>query len=267
MLLEAGEPFFAHAVNIFTGENYDPLYVRTRAQACGDAGLPLAATHTGSTSVVGAGCDACVVPTLIVRESDEVLVDSLHICCELSRRFGGELRAPELADLIDREIAIVDGLPNYPLLAAKVAKPAANGAGNSFAMRKVERCDALIAEFADDRLLVAAYTAKRDKELSGNNDLFTPDAIAGAEQAMQLAFSKLERRIPAGRDFLFGDRLSLADIFWAIVLIRTEDLGYGNWIGRLPRLSTYYQTLSAAPAIRTAILDWPGARIELPSKA
>jgi len=134
-------------------------------------------------------------------------------------------------------------------------------------MGKVERCNALIAVHADNPLLVTAYTAKRDKEMSANSDLFTPHAIAEAERTMQSAFAELDGRLPDGAAFLFGDNLSLADIFWAIMLIRTEDLGYGHWISRLPRLSTYCRALSAAPAIRAAIIDWPGARIKLPPKS
>ena len=263
----AEQPFASHLVDIFKGQNYDPLYVGTRAQACLDAKLPLAATHPGSTSVAGTGCDACVVPTLIDGDTDETLVDSLRICIELSGRFGGELLPARSADAIDREIAVVDALPNYPLLAAKVSRPTADGSGNAFAMSKVERCDRLIEEHADDALLVAAYAAKRDKELSANAGLFSADAIAAAEREVRQALIEFSGRLPKGSRFLYGDGLSLADIFWAIALIRTEDLGYGDWIGQSPRLASYFEALCAAPAIRAAIIDWPGSRIKLHAAA
>lgn len=264
LLFEAGEPFYSRNVNTFAGESYDPIYVRVRAQACLDSGIEFASRHTGSTSATGTGCDACVVPTLVDDETGQVVVDSLRICRLLSDTFDGGFRPADLAAAIDREINVVDELPNYPLLAAKIAKPADGQGGNILAMAKVERCNKLISEHADEPMLLEAYTAKRDKELSANNDLFSNAAIARSESQMQEAFHALAQRLSDDRTYLFGDALSLADIFWAIELIRTDDLGYGDWIKEHPTLAAYHKALCATPSIRKAILDWPGARIKMP---
>lgn len=48
----------------------------------------------------------------------------------------------------------------------------------------IERCNKLIAEHADEPLLRTAYMAKRDKEVSANNDLFLDAAIAKSEEQM-----------------------------------------------------------------------------------
>lgn len=257
-----GQPYHSHLVNIFAGESYAPAYVRLRAQACVEAGHRFSAHHSGSTSVAGTGCDACVVPTLIDRRDGRVIVDSHRICRFLCEEAGGDLLSPGLAAEIAAEMEIVDALPNYPLLAAKVAAPTADG-GNTFAQSKVDRCEALIAAHGEDPLLAAAYRAKRDKEASANAGLFGAEAIAQAEAAMQAAFAALEGRLSEGRAYLHSDRLTLADIFWAVELVRTEDLGQAGWIEALPKLSRYYAALRSEPAIRGAILDWPGARLKL----
>lgn len=255
------QPYHSHLVNIFAGESYAPAYVRLRAQACTEAGHRFSDHHSGSTSVAGTGCDACVVPTLIDRREGQVIIDSHRICLFLCDEAGGDLLPADLAAEIAAEMEIVDALPNYPLLAVKVAGPTADG-GNGFAQGKVERCDALIAQ-SEDPLLVAAYQAKRNKEASASAGLFTPKAVAAAEAGMQAAFAALERRLSEGRTYLHSDRLNLADIFWAIELIRTEDLGQSAWIEALPKLSRYYRALKLEASIRAAILNWPGARLKL----
>lgn len=80
---------------------------------------------------------------------------------------------------------------------------------------------------------------------------------------MQVAFGALAQRLPDTSTYLFGNDISLADIFWAIELIRTDDLGYSEWIAAYPALTAYYDALCATPSIQKAILNWPGARIKM----
>jgi glutathione S-transferase len=263
VLFAAGTPFYSHEISLVAGQNYEPSYVRARAWACVANGFSFATDHKGSTSVAETGCDACVVPTIIDGASGEVLIDSLHICLSLDETLGAGLRPSALATAIDREIAIVDKLPNYPLFASKMFGLRPEG-GNAFSIGKVTRCNALIASHADEPLLAAAYAAKRDKEQAASDRLFTPAAIAQSESDMRSALESLAARLTRDGDFLFGERITIADIFWAIELIRNRDLGYGAWADALPRLHAYEAKLCAAPCIQHAILDWPGARTKLP---
>jgi 2,5-dichlorohydroquinone reductive dechlorinase len=262
VLFEAGAPFLSHQLNVGKGDTYAPAYVATRARACIARGFGFAADHLGSTSASEMGCDACVVPTLIDELTEEVFVDSVRICLALDEQLGTGLRPHTLAAEIDREIAIVDSLPNYPLLAAKMHGVTADG-GNAFALGKAERCEALIAAHSAEPLLVAAYTAKRDKELAAHRQLFGPEALARAERAMMLALEDLARRLKPGRAFLFGDQLTLADLFWAIELIRNRDIGFGAWADGAPLLRAYEARLREIPSVQKAVLDWPGARPKL----
>jgi glutathione S-transferase len=262
VLFEADAPFYSHQLNVGKGDTYQPAYVRLRAEACQANGFGFAADHRGSTSVTDMGCDACVVPTVIDEVSGTVLIDSLRICIALDEQLGAGLRPDEFASAIDHEISIVDSLPNYPLLASKMHGSTADG-GNSFALGKASRCEALIAAHADEPLLVAAYAAKRDKELAANDRLFTPAALAQAEQDMRAALEKLADRLPPDQDFRFSDRMTLADIFWAVELIRNRDIGYGAWVDVLPRLAEYEARLRAVPSVQQAILEWAGAKPHL----
>ena len=266
VLMERRRPFASHVLDIFTGQTYDPAYVRLRAEGCAAAGLPLTRQHLGTTSVAGGGgCDACVVPTLVDRARGVALVDSRAICLDLDATDAvpGALIPPELRARILAEIDIVDNLPNYQVLAVGVAASVKAGAKNGFATSKVARCEALMAANAQDPVLVAAYEAKRDKEQMAAERLFTDAAMAEAHSAIAHALQGLETRLAATESaFLFGDGLTMADIFWATELIRADDLGHSaHWSnGRLPAVEAYFERLCALPSVREGILDWPGAR-------
>lgn len=267
VLAQCGEAYVSHSLNIFGGESYDPAYVRLRMTGCAAAGLDLARRHLGTTSVASAGCDACVVPTLVDIEGERVVIDSRRICTGLDRdslRARGALVPAQLRDRIEAELAIVDELPNYQMLAPGVG---AGGAGpkSAFAASKVARCDALIATHANDAALCAAYDAKRAKEQMAADRLFDTSALERAQLKMQKALRDLDSRLGStSGPFLFGDGVTMADLFWGVELTRCEDVGLAPcWRGgRLPRLARYFQSLSALPAIAQAVLDWPGARLE-----
>ena len=73
-------PYRSHSMNMFIGQTYLPQYVRLRMAGCDALGGPLMTVHTGSTSVAHGGCDPAVVPTLVDRETSQVIVDSKRIC-------------------------------------------------------------------------------------------------------------------------------------------------------------------------------------------
>src|SRR3546814_5694038 len=83
-------------------------------------------------------------------------------------------------------------------------------------------------------------------------------AISKAEQLV----TELERDLGASTGpWLFGDRFTLADLFWAVSLYRFLWLGYsGFWkdgAGK-PRVEAYSNRLFARPSVKDAIIQWPG---------
>jgi len=272
VLHEMKRPYVSHELNVIGGDTYEPEYVSMRLTGCAGAGLRLATSHgvhgEGSTSVELTGCDPCAVPMIVDVSEEKIYVDSRAICLMLTE---ADTRSPPplvptaiRAD-IERQLSIVDNLPNYQLLAILVAGQGEPGAksANSFSTTKVERCDALIERYKDDVDLVRAYSAKRRKELLATNQLFNATAIARARGTMRNAVDRLDQDLASGNCFLFGDCLTLADLFWAVEMVRLVDLEQADlWQGgRRPRVERYVAALCAEPSVEQAIIEWPGARL------
>jgi 2,5-dichlorohydroquinone reductive dechlorinase len=270
VLAHHGLAYTSNTMSIVAGETYLPGYVRLRMHACALAGLPLADVHTGSTAVTTGGCDPAVVPTLVDWDAGHVVIDSKRICIYLDEAADGALKLREdaIAQAVDAELHLVDSLPNYQMLVGRAPDPQRHGAspragtGVHFAMGKVARCDRYLAEFADDEVLRRGYGAKRAKELSAAEKLFTPEAMQAAYGQAEAACAQLEQTLAAGRTpWIFGDAVSMADLFWAIELLRMKNLGaHTLWDdGLRPQVAAYVRRCEAAPAIRAAVIEWPGA--------
>ena len=261
--------FVSHTLNLFEGQTYLPDYVRLRMLGCDSLGGELAKHHSGSTSTSDGGCDGAVVPTLIDRATGQVIVDSKRICLHLDQQIPEpwRLRPPALGDQIDDELAIVDNLPNYQMLMGRSPGTSENAStrsmtGASFSARKVALCDGYLAEYADDATLRRAYEAKRAKELSAATALFSDQAMGQAYDQAEASVEGLERKLSASRGaWLFGDAVTLADLFWGIELLRMRNVGAGKFweAGRLPRVDGFVGRVETVGSIRSAIVDWPGA--------
>ena len=262
--------YVSHAMNLFLGQTYLPDYVRLRMRGCDRLGGTLVSRHSGSTSAERDGCDGAVVPTLVDRESGSVLVDSKRICLYLDARAPADrqLRPASLAAAIDAQLAIVDELPNYQMLMGRTPRegePAESRHDTlaAFSTRKVGWCDRYLAEHADDATLARAYAAKRAKEASAAAELFSTEAMDAAYRRAEAALHELERMLALERGpWRFGERLTLADLFWGIELIRMDDVGAASFWkgGRLPGVERMSAAAQALPAIRQSVVDWPGAR-------
>lgn len=262
--------YLSHGMDIVAGHTYLPSYVRLRLIGCERAGLSLATTHTGSTAASEFGCDPAVVPTLIDHLTNEVVVDSKAICRHVDSAFpdGERLRPAALAREIDAELDVIDGLPNYQMLVGRPGdddrRPAGLRArdGAAFSMSKVARCDRHIAEHAGEADLAAAYGAKRSKELQAARNLFSEAAVRAAHAAVEQVCREFDARLPReGNDWLFGERVTMADLFWATALIRMENMGADRfWAGgKLPALEQYLRRARSLGSVRAAVLEWPGA--------
>lgn len=134
------------------------------------------------------------------------------------------------------DLKIINEIPNYPILAANIdiKSGAKDPKTEGFAIDKVKRCDELIERVSGDNLLVKAYKTKRGKEL-----------------------------IEAKTIFLFTSQPTPADLFWALELMRLEDLKVTRFLSDkdFMTLQDYYQHLCETPALQQAVTNWPGARI------
>lgn len=263
-------PYTSHVLNMFGGQTYLPAHVRMRMAGCDRLGGPLQSTHSGSTSATAGGCDGAVVPTLIDWRIGEVVVDSKRICSHLDATMPVEarLRPDDQAAAIDTEIDVVDNLPNYQMLVGQrpdgghSAATSHGGKGSEMSLGKVRRCDEYLAQHAGDEVLVRAYTAKRAKELDAAQQLFSADAMRAAYDRAEAACRHLEGKL-AGREsaWLLGPAFTMADLYWAVELLRMKNLGAAvMWEdGRLKAVTEFIDTVERVPAIRFAVLEWPGS--------
>jgi 2,5-dichlorohydroquinone reductive dechlorinase len=262
--------YLSHTMNIFAGHTYLPNYVRLRLMGCERSGVPLVAEHTGSTSMSSGGCDPAVVPTLIDRQTDEVIVDSKRICLYLDELVPNsrKLRPPMLQVAIDAELAIVDGLPNYQMLTGSPVgtdlrpQRLRDNDGIKFSMSKVHRCDRYLQEMSPDDELVQAYQAKRKKELDAAQHLFSDEAMHVAYAKATSACVLLESKLNTGKTaWLMGKSVTMADLFWAVELLRMNNLGANQlWENdKLPAVTKYVATAQQLPSVQSAVLTWPDA--------
>ena len=261
-------PYVEHPLSIFLGQTYLPGYVRLRMAGCDSYGGALVSRHSGSTATATGGCDGAVVPTLIDWKTGEVIVDSKRICLHLDAAVPAEdrLRPARLAAAIDAQLAIVDELPNYQMLMGRTvaggeATTTRGDVGASLSLKKVAWCDAYLRDHPDDPALVAAYTAKRAKELSAADDLFSASAMHAAYARAEAALADLDGELAARPTrWLYDDRPTMADLFWGIELLRMRNVGVAHFWdgGRLPHVAAFVTDAEQMPAIRTAVTDWPG---------
>ncbi|MEO7241839.1 MAG: glutathione S-transferase family protein [Variovorax sp.] len=262
-------PYRSQLVKIFAGQTYLPDYVRLRLIGCDALGGELMSVHTGSTSVSAGGCDPAVVPTLIDWATNRVLVDSKRISFFLDQEVGGSaLRPKALESAIDAELHVVDNMPNYQMLTGKPPgqdhRPEARrkSSGVDFAMSKVARCDAFLAEHADDADLVRGYSAKRSKELTAAQNLFTPEAMRTAYDKAEAGCDHLEQKLKSrNTEWLLADSITMADLYWAVELLRLQNMAAESfWVdGKRPAIEAFFKKAKTIPAIKAAVLDWPGA--------
>lgn len=262
--------YSSHSMNIPAGDTYFPGYVRLRLRACEQAGLPLVASHNGSTSASSQGCDPAVVPTLVDWDTGGVIIDSKKICLYLDALMDAKmsLYPSALRPEIDAELDSMDNLPNYQLMIgglalfeAGVEQPVVQK-GIDFSLAKVSRCDDYIIQYADAVDLLQAYEAKRAKELHAVQTLFSPDAVQGARDIVVAQCGRLNKLLDvSGKTWLLSNDFTMADIFWGIQLTRLHNVGLSCiWeCGRLPHVERFFADVAKLDSIRTAILEWPGA--------
>src|SRR3546814_3669279 len=113
-----------------------------------------------------------------------------------------------------------------------------------------------------DPLLLEAYQHKIVKEEAAASFVINEPQMRTAISKAEQLVTDLDRDLGASTGpWLFGDRFTLADLFWAVSLYRFLWLGYsGFWkdgAGK-PRVEAYANRLFARPSVKDAIIQWPG---------
>lgn len=273
VLDEIGAAYVSHDIDIFPPDikNYYPEYVRLRLKGDDGAAGRLVEGYTGRSATETEGFDPCVVPTLVDHEAGLVLANSKRMCLYLAEVAdgGAELVPQGLRDEIMRQVDIVDRTPHVAVLYG--AHPGADrrpafvradmvGVHN----QKIAQVRKNMALVPDDPVLTSAYEHKILKETAAREFIRTESDMRAAVQEFKDLIAQLERDLQAtGGDWLFGDRFTLADVFWAASLFRIRWLGLGDSFSptqdepRFPRVAGYCARLLSRPSVRRAVIDWP----------
>lgn len=270
-LAEKGVTYGSNEVTILPPENqnYSPQYVRLRLASEAARKARRVTSFTGISSVATEGFDPLVVPTLVDHETSQVIADSKEICSYLCRAVssGTDLIPKDIEAQVIEQLDIVDKTPHVALLYGadpngdrrpKVMQNAMPG----IHAHKIAAVERNIPLADGDAELLAAYKQKIVKEKAAAS--FVVDAqqmraaIARAQEIILGLDSALEK---SGGPWLFGDRFTLADIFWAVTLRRFTWLNYNTlWTTdrRLPRVEAYAARLFDRPSVKNTIIGWPG---------
>lgn len=250
-------------------QNYKADYVRLRLTSDAAESSPFSTGWSGGSAVAESGFDPLVVPTLVDLRENRVIADSLEICLYLARsmRDSYDLLPEDIEQDVLAELDKVDQKPHVALLYG--ANPHRDG--RSLIFRKVfksehERKAAAAREEADkvkgqDARLDAAYDAKIKKELAGSSFVASTDKMVAAIKRTDQLIEEFAGTLEAsGGPWVFGDRFTMADVFWGASLLRLEFLGY-SWLYRSdpvrPSVAEYADRVFARPSISQMIAKWP----------
>ena len=108
----------------------------------------------------------------------------------------------------------------------------------------------------------SAYSAKIAKEKHAAEQAFSAEAVRRAYRHTESACQELEEKLAKrGSTWLFGESVTMADLFWGVELIRLKNLGTATFWNdrRLPRVAQYVDAIEKLPSIRAGLLEWVDA--------
>ncbi|MEM8544189.1 MAG: glutathione S-transferase family protein [Cyanobacteria bacterium P01_H01_bin.119] len=270
-LAQKGLPYISHDVKITypEQENYSPAYVRLRLASDIAQQADLSSGYSGGSSVQASGFDALVVPTLVDVEKNAIIADSRLICLYLCEHLDGDdLLPPDIKAQVLAQLDTVDRFPHVALLYGANPDNDQRPLLLQQAMATVHELKVAALNAAwetvqgQDARLDAAYEAKITKEKAGQ-------VFVGTPERMRTVIAETERLIVEFGETLaasdgpwcFGDRFTLADIFWIVSLFRLEFLGYG-WLWQdnadCAHIGRYAEAGYALESMKTAVCHWPG---------
>lgn len=288
ILAEKGAAYLSHELVILNSrgiysegltpaENYRPGYVRLRLFGGEKLGLEFADKHTGRSSVETEGFDACVVPTLVDHEKEEVIVDSKRICQYLDDELPEPISlVPDdktIAEDVMKQVAIVDGTPHPAVLYGFHPDDDQRPDFIKHVMSdvyelKVEALESLIAQNSEDTQLVAAYRSKISKETAGKKLAHDANVQNAVREEVQGIIDTLDKQLEAKADpWICGSEFTLADLVWAISLYRLQWLGLAYQWENLPRVLEYADRVYHRPSIWEDVINFPSPMPESPHTA
>lgn len=270
-LAHKGLTYISHTVDIKypAQENYNPDYVRLRLASDIAQKTGLATGYSGGSGVQETGFDALVVPTLVDVDNTAIIADSRLICLYLcSEVDGDDLLPSDIKEQVLSQLDIVDLFPHVALLYG--ANPDGDrrppilreAMANVHEMKVAALNTVWDSVRGSDPMLDAAYAAKMAKEEAGKTFVGTAERMRATIASTEQLINEFGKTLTAsGGPWCFGNRFTLADIFWIISLFRLEFLGYG-WLWQdnteLHHISSYASAGYALNSMKSSVRHWPG---------
>lgn len=251
--------------SLVPAENFAPDYVRLRLQGRDTEEIRLVEAYSGISSVFAAGVDPCAVPTLVDLETANVVVDSLRICVHIDAVLPSADRLvpadPVQLANVRRQLNAVDRTPHPGLLYGfhplDDQRPTPlREAMSSVYEEKLEALNSLLAQNRDDPELVAAYRAKVAKETGGKRVRYDGEFQESLRASTREILFRLDadlRETPY--NWLCAINVTLADIFWAVSLVRLRYLGLASLWRDLPAIDAYLERLLGLAAIQDEVIS------------
>ena len=257
-------------------ENYTPEYVRLRLASEVAQQARFVSSYSGGSSVESEGFDPLVVPTLVDMEAGKILADSKLICLHLARCYRDkiDLLPRDLEAEILAQIDLVDRTPHVAMLYG--ANPDHDTRPEEIQARmpgiykkKYKKIAEFMSQVPKEAELIAAYEAKLAKERAAEGFVVDARAMSAAIALSEKLVQGLEDRLTQSPGpWIFGERFTLADVFWGVSLIRLAYLGNAGFWGdeaKRPLVQAYYAHISERPCLIHGVLNWPGSGRRMPT--
>lgn len=185
-----------------------------------------------------------VVPALV--HDGRLYLESMDIIEYLDQAFGGSAFVPTESPLHENTLALVQQAKELHLSLRYVSFRWSLGRLAMLNPKESQHLKTLAAKGKDEENLVSFYDAY------SNNGI--PQSVFD-EHLLKLytAFKDLNTQLSDGRQFLMGNRISIADVFWSMKMLRLIETGY-PFQTLHPTLYQWYQRIYARPAFQNEVM-------------
>tara|TARA_R110000824_G_scaffold288508_2_gene476465 strand:- start:34769 stop:35692 length:924 start_codon:yes stop_codon:yes gene_type:complete len=185
-----------------------------------------------------------VVPALV--HDGRLYLESMDIIEYLDATFGGSPFIPTELLLREKTLAQVKLAKELHLSLRYVSFRWSLGRLAMLKPKEREKLQQLAAGGKDGENLVSFYEAYSSNGIPEN--IFEEHLLK-----LYKAFNELNTQLSDGRLFLMGDELTIADVFWAMKILRLIEVGY-DFAELHPALYSWFQSIYARPAFKNEVM-------------
>ena len=185
-----------------------------------------------------------VVPALV--HDVQLYLESLDIITYLDSTFGGPRLIPQESPLREEAMALVERAKQLHVSLRYVSFRWGLGRLAMLNPKERARLKQLAGQGSDEENLVSFYSAYSTRAIA--DSIFHEHLFK-----LHKAFAQLDSQMRDERTYLLGEDLTIADVFWAMKILRLIETGYPV-AQRHPNLHRWYQRMYARPAFQNEVM-------------